>query len=274
MTDPGQEVIAMNKLDSSAIVAVGDVHGELDRLREILHHAGVLGDQDRWSGGSTILVQTGDVIDRGPDSMGVYRLLEKLQLEAPRTGGAVVRLLGNHELALLQGEPYMTDVPDWRNFQRMLQKDVLEGKVRGAYAGQGYLFTHAGIRSEIREYLLEGRRFGEGEDITPALASRINGILIKAVKNKNFSDRIFREGDYPVGGIFWTRGVFSSENASKVAQVFGHTIGKDIRRSPSERRVDIDVGIHCNRTRAYLTLRGGKPIAHKIPKDVELLIRS
>ncbi|MBP1625212.1 MAG: shewanella-like protein phosphatase 2, partial [Acidobacteria bacterium] len=81
----------MNKLDSSAIVAVGDVHGELDRLREILHHAGVLGDQDRWSGGSTILVQTGDVIDRGPDSMGVYRLLEKLQLEAPRTGGAVVR---------------------------------------------------------------------------------------------------------------------------------------------------------------------------------------
>ncbi|HSW40304.1 MAG TPA: metallophosphoesterase [Acidobacteriota bacterium] len=260
----------MSKLDSTAIVAVGDVHGELNALREILRHAGILGDQDQWIGGSAILVQTGDIIDRGPDSLGVYKLLEKLQFEAARTGGAVVRLLGNHELALLKEKNCMTDVPDWHSFRRMLEHDVLTGKVRGAYAGQGYLFTHAGIRSEIREYLLEGQRFGEGRDITPVLADKINCILIEAVKSKNFLDRIFQDdagyrGGHRVGGIFWTRSVFSSENASKVAQVFGHTIGKDIRRSPSERRVDIDVGIHCYGGRAYLTLRGGIPAAHKIP---------
>ena len=244
---------------------MGDVHGELDALREILRHAGILGDQNQWVGGSTIVVQTGDVIDRGPDSVGVYKLLEKLQLEAPRTGGAVVRLLGNHELALLQGEDSMTDVSDWRDFRRMLDHDVLAGKVRGAYAGQGYLFTHAGVRSEMREYLLEGQRVRGSEDIAPVLADKINSILVEAVKTKIFSDRIFREGDYAVGGIFWTRGVFSSVNASKVPQVFGHTIEKDIRRSPSERRVDIDVGMYWYKNRAYLTLRGGKPAAHKIP---------
>ncbi len=255
----------MSKLDSNTIVAVGDVHGELGALGEILRHAGILGDQDQWIGRNAIVVQTGDVIDRGPDPLGVYELLEKLQLEAPRTGGAVVRLLGNHELALLQGDYSMTNVPDRPNFRRMLERDVLAGKVLGAYAGQGYLFTHAGIRSEIREYLLEGQRFREDEDIAPVLADKINSILVEAVKTKIFSDRIFREGDYPVGGIFWTRGVFSSVNASKVPQVFGHTIEKDIRRSPSDRRVDIDVGIYWHENRAYLTLRGGKPAAHRIP---------
>lgn len=257
----------MNKLNSSTIVAVGDVHGELGALREILRHAGILGDQGQWVGGSTIVVQTGDVIDRGPDSVGVYKLLEKLQLEAPRTGGAVVRLLGNHELMLMQGDRYLTDVSDWRYFRRALEHDVLAGKVRGAYAGQGYLFTHAGVRSEMREHLLKGQPVGENEDITPILADKINSILIEAVETKIFSDRIFRvDEDYEgvVGGIFWTRGVFSSVNASKVPQVFGHTIEKNIRRSPSERRVDIDVGIYWYKNRAYLTLRGGKPAEHKI----------
>jgi hypothetical protein len=195
---------------------------------------------------------------------------EKLQLEAVRTGGAVVRLLGNHELALLEEAPDMTTISDWRNFRCMLERDVLAGKVLGAYAGQGYLFTHAGIRSKIREHLLEDQRFGENEDITQVLADKINSILVEAVKTKNFSDRIFRNeegygGCHRAGGIFWTRGVFSSANASKVPQVFGHTIEKDIRRSPSERRVDIDVGIHWYKNRAYLTLVGGKPTAHKIP---------
>lgn len=262
-------VNVMGTSGSSTIVAVGDVHGESEALREILRHAKVLGHQDRWVGGDTIVVQTGDVIDRGPDSRGTYELLETLQLEAPRTGGAVVRLLGNHELALLQGEDYFTDVEDWQDFRCILDRDVLAGKVRGAYAGQGYLFTHAGVRSEMREHLLQGRQPRGGDDIAQVLAHKINSILVEAVKRTDFSDKIFRVGrnsggDYPVGGIFWDRGVLSSLNASRVPQVFGHTPDADIRSSPSERRLDIDVGIHCFKGRAYLTLRGGKPTARKV----------
>src|SRR5260370_40691467 len=50
------------------IVAVGDVHGAYDRFVEILKTAGLIDDQLHWSGGRAHLVQTGDVVDRGPDS--------------------------------------------------------------------------------------------------------------------------------------------------------------------------------------------------------------
>src|SRR5215207_8409564 len=50
------------------IVAVGDVHGAYDRLLEILRAAAVIDTRNRWIGGRTHLVQTGDVLDRGPAS--------------------------------------------------------------------------------------------------------------------------------------------------------------------------------------------------------------
>ncbi len=131
----------MEDISNSRIVAVGDVHGELGALREILAHAGILGDRDEWIGGPTIFVQTGDVIDRGPDSVGVYELLGRLQAAAPAQGGAVVRLLGNHELALLQRIPHFSDVPDWHAFRLAIERDVLAGKVRGAYANGDAAWT-------------------------------------------------------------------------------------------------------------------------------------
>lgn len=86
------------------IVAVGDVHGAYDRLVEILRTAGVLGEQQRWSGGRTHLVQLGDVVDRGPDSRKALDLLRRLEKEASRAKGAVHVLLGNHEVMRMLGD--------------------------------------------------------------------------------------------------------------------------------------------------------------------------
>ena len=47
------------------VVAVGDVHGEYAGFVEVLRSAGVIDQKDRWIGGKTHLVQTGDVPDRG-----------------------------------------------------------------------------------------------------------------------------------------------------------------------------------------------------------------
>ncbi len=68
------------------IVAVGDVHGDFDRLVEVLRDAGVVDRRNRWTGGATHLVQTGDVLDRGPQARKVLDLLMSLEKQARRAG--------------------------------------------------------------------------------------------------------------------------------------------------------------------------------------------
>jgi hypothetical protein len=78
------------------IVAVGDVHGAFDKFVKILQAARVIDGRQRWSAGGAVLVQTGDVVDRGADSRRALDLLRRLEGEAERAGGRVVPLLGNH----------------------------------------------------------------------------------------------------------------------------------------------------------------------------------
>ncbi len=86
------------------IVAVGDVHGDLDQFVKILRTAGVIDMQNSWTGGKTHLVQTGDVLDRGPDSRKVLDLLWRLEKEAELSGGCIHTLVGNHEAMVFQGD--------------------------------------------------------------------------------------------------------------------------------------------------------------------------
>ena len=53
---------------------------------------------------SAVLVQTGDVTDRGPDSLEVIELMIRLEAEAAAAGGEVVALVGNHEVMNVTGE--------------------------------------------------------------------------------------------------------------------------------------------------------------------------
>ena len=86
------------------IVAVGDLHGDFDAWQRIARAAGLVDPNGRWSGGTTTLVQLGDVTDRGSDSLRIIRSLQQLQTDAPRSGGRVVVLLGNHEAMNLVGD--------------------------------------------------------------------------------------------------------------------------------------------------------------------------
>lgn len=80
------------------IIAVGDVHGDLDAMREALRNASLIDQEDSWIGGKSVLVQVGDQLDRGHREREIYDLLFRLQDSAPQAGGAVHILLGNHEL--------------------------------------------------------------------------------------------------------------------------------------------------------------------------------
>lgn len=83
------------------IVAIGDLHGDFEAWRAIAAAAGLADSKGRWTGGNATLVQMGDVVDRGPDSLKIIHDLMKLQREAPKRGGRVVVVLGNHEAMMM-----------------------------------------------------------------------------------------------------------------------------------------------------------------------------
>jgi hypothetical protein len=80
------------------IVAIGDLHGDLEAARKALRLAGAIDAADAWIGGKLVVVQTGDEIDRGDDDRKVLDLFERLKGEASKAGGQVVALVGNHEI--------------------------------------------------------------------------------------------------------------------------------------------------------------------------------
>src|ERR1051326_5260570 len=86
------------------VVAIGDVHGDFDDFVVILQHAGLIDANRHWSGRNTTLVQTGDVVDRGPKTRAALDLLMQLQKEAPHQNGRVIPLLGNHEVMNMYGD--------------------------------------------------------------------------------------------------------------------------------------------------------------------------
>ncbi|MGB3724046.1 MAG: metallophosphoesterase [Pacificimonas sp.] len=86
------------------IVAIGDVHGDAEAWFAILRAAGLIDQANEWAGGETILVQTGDIPDRGPDTLRIMRHLMALQDQAAEAGGQVVALVGNHEAMNITGD--------------------------------------------------------------------------------------------------------------------------------------------------------------------------
>ncbi len=85
-------------------VAIGDVHGDFEQFVLVLESAGLMDGEGNWVGGRTHLVQTGDVLDRGPDSRKVMDLLMKLEKQAEAAGGCVHVLIGNHEAMNVYGD--------------------------------------------------------------------------------------------------------------------------------------------------------------------------
>ena len=98
------------------IVAVGDVHGDRTGLVSILQRTGLIDERHRWIGGESILVQVGDLIDRGPQDRAVLDLVMDLQSQAKKAGGKLVVLLGNHEIMNMMGDLRYVSPESWAEF--------------------------------------------------------------------------------------------------------------------------------------------------------------
>jgi hypothetical protein len=80
------------------LVAIGDLHGDLEAARRVLRLAGAIDATDAWVGGKLVVVQTGDAVDREDDDRAILDLLERLKREAAQAGGELVAMSGNHEI--------------------------------------------------------------------------------------------------------------------------------------------------------------------------------
>lgn len=120
-----------------ATYAIGDVQGCLDPLRRLL-------DTVRFDPAADRLWLTGDLVNRGPDSLGVLRFVRAL-------GGAAQTVLGNHDLHLVArahgyGRAHRSDtldavlaasdravLIDWLRHRPLLVRE------------KGWLMVHAGL---------------------------------------------------------------------------------------------------------------------------------
>jgi len=120
-----------------AIYAVGDVQGCYAELARLLENI-------RFDAATDRLWLVGDLVNRGPDSLAVLRLIKSL-------GGSAITVLGNHDLHLLAvakgvAEPHRSDTLDeilnapdrdelllWLRNQRLL------------YVQDNYVLVHAGL---------------------------------------------------------------------------------------------------------------------------------
>jgi hypothetical protein len=115
-------VFAMMASDSASaaapprVISVGDLHGDFAAWQAIARAAGLVDARGHWAGGKTTLVQLGDVTDRAPDSLKIVRSLQQLQKEAPRKGGRVIVVLGNHEAMNLVGDNRYTTAGEYAAF--------------------------------------------------------------------------------------------------------------------------------------------------------------
>ena len=194
-TPAGAQALAPCAIETAErVVAVGDIHGAYDRFTGILRAARLIDQRDRWAGGAAILIQTGDIVDRGADSKRVIDLLRRLERDAARAGGRVFALLGNHEFMraahdwryVSRGEYEAFEDSDSEHLQRATFERALAAARRRAQAENRH-FDMAAYRDQFykdipRGYLEMRRAFDKGGEygrwIRQRLAAvKVNGVL-------------------------------------------------------------------------------------------------
>ena len=79
------------------IIVIGDLHGDYENFEKIIKGTGLVDSGLHWRAGDTHFVQTGDIMDRGPNAKEILDVLMALETEAEAAGGKVHVLIGNHE---------------------------------------------------------------------------------------------------------------------------------------------------------------------------------
>lgn len=237
------------------ILAIGDVHGHLDRLEALLKQEGIIGDcpecEGRGDDGgsrdwSICPVCDGDAIARIRDDCVVVQLGDLGHFGSSYEFGKMVPgssmgdlltyshgarwldfvLWGNHDRAVIDQQThgfvgYIEPAPE--TF-RIMQKLRDEKRLILAYAGYGFLLTHAGLHKQFKY----NDTSPECKTDAAACAMYINAEcdltrngIVDAVSRS-------RSGASNFGGILWRDA--SESLFDGFPQIFGHTSKPKLRR--------------------------------------------
>ena len=250
---------------------VGDVHGELDALKEILRALGFIDSSDQWFAPEGTLVFTGDV-GHGRHLQEVFDFIHRLAAQAHSLGGRIVWTLGNHDLYVdREGGQGGEDSLGYRLWPT-IREAVLHPErhpgliVSAAYFDHDKLFVHGGILPNVVDTAMREQGARDAEEI----ASYVNEVFRRAlvererIAARDLPHEIFRVGTsharerrlpgeigYEPAGIF-TPDLREMDHYryhdTLLPQIIGHTASKngEIRYAPGSwlRRdyIAIDVG--------------------------------
>ncbi|KAL3163181.1 hypothetical protein ABBQ32_009587 [Trebouxia sp. C0010 RCD-2024] len=245
-------------LPADTLLAIGDLHGDLEQGYAALKLAGLVNRNDRWSGGQATLVQTGDLLDRGPKSIELVQLFERLKGEAAAAGGAVHTLMGNHETMNLLGDyryvsqeelaalgslrkpPPLTleaalhaGQASWRRHMQEDVGSVLRQRPVAVMLGQGTcksLFIHAGLPLQLMLEVAQQASSFEPD----ILLEKLNTLVQGAVQNCSEGRCTKYQGDLLTGGNspVWYRGYVQDYEAKLCPEVQQVVQNLKVVRSP------------------------------------------
>ncbi len=160
---------------NTRVYAIGDVHGRLDLLEKLLD---TIAEDSKTAHTRRVLVMLGDLVDRGPDSFGVFNKLANLHNQPPFDAFEIHFIKGNHEQLMQDfmdgGEPdvwfgcggmasltsynvpYLPDPEDVTVMRESLNQAMpdshrrLLDSMQSMHREGGYAFVHAGVRPGIR----------------------------------------------------------------------------------------------------------------------------
>ncbi len=193
------------------ILAIGDVHGGYDSLVHFLKVHHVIDHTLNWSWDDGHLIFLGDIFDRGEKVTETLWLIYKLENQAPKDGGMVHLLLGNHELMIMEESTH--DVAEKYNYMTnylsifysdFYAKDTEFGRwlrtKNIAIKIDDKLFVHGGISPSFLQ-----------QDIgLEEMNLLIGKFLTDRVDSSGLENTRFLLGEL---GPFWYRGYISKSNA-------------------------------------------------------------
>jgi len=224
--------------DGQRVYAVGDVHGRLDLLDDLIRR---IGEDDAERGAArTKLIFLGDLVDRGPDSRGVIERVRALQ-----AAGNLHCLMGNHEEVFLRS---------------------IDGDIQALR-----LFIRIGGRETILSYGVSEEDYNKAdfEELAEILAARVPPEHVAFISS--FEDHI-EIGDYlfvhagirpgvPIAeqassDLRWIRDSFLDHEGDHGRRVVhGHSIRQEAELLPN--RIGIDTGAYATDRLSAVGLEGG-----------------